>query len=244
MTITTFLKIYDRCEANRVVPHTNSALGEFEEVAETSGMDNSMTPLSTAPDHLYSVILLAVSSLLVTRYVVFTQFERRHSLAWVSTSALLNRLADVLDAIAITENHAPKRAARAVREMLSVWNEQVIACIIPEEGKPHAMDTNWTLPVVGLDAHLGQSSLRPNTNDEGLQDTEQEPHSTAIVGTTTDHDSQPVRMAFPLMGIDDDAVPSIPDNLVLFGLLGATQSAETLTNPNQSFDWAFRSTSR
>ena len=171
---------------------------------ETASRANFSPPLSTAPDALYAAVLAAASALLLTRYVVISQFQKRHALTWVTTGALLSRLADTLDALSVTDQHAPRRAAAAVRELHTAWNEQVASHMVPEAGKPHAQPgAQWTLPMMGLDLLPGRGGFPhvPTSGSDG---------NGALGGPEVTSDS------FPLMGLDGHSHLNMPDEDALF----------------------------
>lgn len=238
MIIVGFLNIHDRCRANMVVPQPNAD----PNADSTDPSTREFVPaLSTAPDALYSMVLLAASSLLLTRYFVFVQFEQRHALVWISTGALLNRLAEALDAVAVTENHAPRRAAAAIREMHHAWNERVLRRMVPEEGKQQATGApGWRLPTVGLDVLLGRMGAESDTvaAEAGLSHS-QPPGLAVDVPTHEELETQEIDHTFPLMGINDDKVPTIPENPAFFQLLNGLHSADVATNPGMGFGWGW-----
>jgi hypothetical protein len=91
-----------------------------------------LRPLSAAPDGIYATVLYATMLMVLTRYLVFVQFEEKHGAPWLSTGAMLGKLERVLDSLALGGEHAPVRAARAVREFRHRWHERVVVQIAPQ----------------------------------------------------------------------------------------------------------------
>lgn len=68
--------------------------------------------------------------MLIVRYTVVRQYKRKRSITWFTTGALLAKLADTLDALAVSDEHAPRRAAAVVRELKRVWHEKVTSEVV------------------------------------------------------------------------------------------------------------------
>lgn len=85
--------------------------------------------LSTAPDSIFAIILYAASCLLVARYTMFLQLNIRDPVFLYTAEALLARLNQSLDSLAVSDNHAPRRAAAVVRQLEQVWREKVVKVI-------------------------------------------------------------------------------------------------------------------
>jgi hypothetical protein len=96
-------------------------------------MANGAPPLSTAPDALFSTVIFGASGMLACRFALFSAFRHRHSVTWFATGALLARLSDALESLAVSEEHAPRRAAAVIRELRTVWAEKVTAKVLMKE---------------------------------------------------------------------------------------------------------------
>lgn len=89
-------------------------------------------PFSTAPDSIFAAVLFAASAMVIVRYTVVCQFQRKRSITWFTTGTLLTKLADTLDALAVSDEHAPRRAAAVARELKRVWHEKVTSEVAVE----------------------------------------------------------------------------------------------------------------
>lgn len=138
-------------------PHTNPT-----QASSPHPNAASFTPpiFSTAPDSFYTSVLYAASCLLVGRYTMFLQFNIRDSVFLYSTEALLARLVEVLDDLAVSDAHAPKRAAAVVRELRRVWHEKVVRRIA--QGMPAGRELDAP-PLVVLRGDEGQSLSKCTT---------------------------------------------------------------------------------
>lgn len=121
--ILTFLDVVERYQAS-MASNIPTALHGYSSA-------QNYHPLATAPDSIFSVVLCAAFALTHVQAVMML-WRRKRTITRFTTEALLRRLADTLDSIAISEEHAPRRVAAVVRQLRQAWHE-IITVQIPVE---------------------------------------------------------------------------------------------------------------
>jgi hypothetical protein len=102
-------------------------------------------PLHTAPDLIFGSILFSVSAILASRYSAFTTLDRTEGVGWLATTTLLARLGQVLEALSVSAEHAPSRAAVVVRELAMIWDKRMARHGVADrfaEGRPVPLESN------------------------------------------------------------------------------------------------------
>jgi hypothetical protein len=137
--LTTFLELFERHTA----AISNLASGKGPPQAGRS----VHSALSTAPDFFWLTICGAINAIVIGRYMVFRQYSVRYCAFTTTTDALLSRLIDALDDIAITDDHVPKRVAYLARRLQEVWNQKVLNVVADEQAaQPHSGTKPCQLP--------------------------------------------------------------------------------------------------
>jgi hypothetical protein len=176
-----FFDLIDRHEHNySKLPHASSPMGDEQYIPP---------PLSTAPDGLFAIVLYAASCLLVARYTMFLQLNIRDSIFLYTAEALLARLVDSLDALAVSDNHAPRHAAAVVRQLQQVWREKVVK-VIADGQSP----SGQALCNMDIRPSQNQMNYRYSTSDEPDVDADTtEPRSLGIsLPVSAERESAPV----------------------------------------------------